>query len=75
MKQLSIYYNATHASVTVQNGGARRETSAATMPEAMAAMAAADRAVLVRFCQAVLLCEAGQESGPAEFRALTGGER
>lgn len=79
MKRLSIYYTETRASVTVENG-VTRETSAATMAEALAAMHEADRLVFVRFCRAVVSCAEGEDAqdrqaGAAALVEMTGGRR
>lgn len=58
-ERLSIWFQRDHASVTVSSDGARRDTSADTMVKVLDAMQDDDRAMLVRWCQAVVEWAAG----------------
>lgn len=58
-ERLTVYFTRGHASVQVNSDGARREVSADTMIKVLGSMMEDDRALLVRFCQAVVECSAG----------------
>lgn len=56
MERLSIYFTRSHASVSVQDESATRETSAKSMQVVLSNMAPDDQALLVRFCKAIVEC-------------------